>query len=231
MTGDFIQALANLHAQKTRTALTALGMVFGVGSVIGMLSIGAGAREESLRFIEELGVRNVLVEARHAISDQELQQRRRSSQGLTERDVRILEANIDQLEALSPRRSLRPSRVLPKPAGDLPELYGVRPSYATIHNLRLAEGRFLDEQDNASSAAVCVLGQDAKVSLLGYRAAAGKFVKIKYVAQLRTAPPLICFYCNRPAGVATSYRRFLEKNIRQQFGFLGVPLKLAFRKK
>jgi len=58
---DFRQALANLRAQKTRTLLTALGIVFGVGSVIGMLAIGAGAREESLRFIEQLGVRNVLV--------------------------------------------------------------------------------------------------------------------------------------------------------------------------
>ena len=110
MIGEFRQAAINLHAQKTRTALTALGMVFGVGSVIGMLSIGAGAREESLRFIEELGVRNVLVEARHAISDQELQQRRRSSQGLTERDVRILESNIDQTELLSPRRMQFQSR-------------------------------------------------------------------------------------------------------------------------
>ena len=54
---------------KTRTLLTALGIVFGVGSVIGMLAIGSGAREESLRFIEQLGVRNVLfVQSRPATS-------------------------------------------------------------------------------------------------------------------------------------------------------------------
>ena len=46
---DFTQAFSNLRAQKTRTLLTALGIVFGVGSVIGMLAIGAGAREESLQ--------------------------------------------------------------------------------------------------------------------------------------------------------------------------------------
>ena len=46
---DVRQAADNLRAQATRTLLTALGIVFGVGSVIGMLSIGAGAREESLR--------------------------------------------------------------------------------------------------------------------------------------------------------------------------------------
>ena len=46
---DLLEALVNLRAQKTRTLLTALGIVFGVGSVIGMLAIGAGAREQSQR--------------------------------------------------------------------------------------------------------------------------------------------------------------------------------------
>src|SRR5690242_8968711 len=139
---DLRQALANLRAQKTRTLLTALGIVFGVGSVIGMLAIGAGAREESLRFIELLGVRNVLVDSRPATSQEELQQRRRASPGLTERDIRILKANIEALEILSERRNMHPARVLPKPSRDIPELYGVRPSYAVIHGLRLQEGRF-----------------------------------------------------------------------------------------
>src|SRR3954465_4536918 len=98
---DISQALANLYAQKTRTLLTALGIVFGVGSVIGMMSIGAGAREESLRFIEQLGVRNILVDSRTAMSQEEFQQRRRSSPGLTERDVRILRANVDAIETIS----------------------------------------------------------------------------------------------------------------------------------
>ena len=156
---------------------TALGIVFGVGSVIGMLAIGSGAKEESLRFIEQLGVRNVLVDSRPATSQEALQQRRRSSPGLSDRDVRILQANIEGLESMSARRALHPSRVLPKPSRDMPELYGVRPSYALIHSLRLAEGKFFDESDDAASAAVCVLGEAAKVNLLGYASAVGKFVK------------------------------------------------------
>jgi putative ABC transport system permease protein len=175
---DFGQAFSNLRAQKTRTLLTALGIVFGVGSVIGMLAIGAGAREESLRFIEQLGVRNVLIDSRPAASDSEMQQRRRSSQGLNDRDVRILKANIEDLETLSARRSLHPARVLPKPSREIPELFGVRPAYSIIHSLRLAEGRFFDESDDAASAAVCVLGEGAKVNLLGYDSALGKFVKV-----------------------------------------------------
>ncbi len=175
---DLRQALGNLRAQKTRTMLTALGIVFGVGSVIGMLAIGAGAREESLRFIEQLGVRNVLVDSRPATSQEELQQRRRASPGLTERDARILEANIEELETLSVRRTLHPARVLPKASRDVPELLGVRPSYAAIHNLHVAEGRFLNAADDGASAPVCVLGESAKISLLGYSPAPGKYVKV-----------------------------------------------------
>jgi putative ABC transport system permease protein len=175
---DIGQAMANLRAQKTRTLLTALGIVFGVGSVIGMLAIGSGAKEESLRFIEQLGVRNILIDSRQVTSEQEFQQRRRSSPGLSDRDVRILRANIEAMETISPRRTMHPARVLPKPSRDIPELYGVHPSYAAIHSLRLAEGKFFDEQDDASAAGVCVLGESAKVSILGYAPAVGKYVKV-----------------------------------------------------
>jgi putative ABC transport system permease protein len=139
---DLVQALTNLRAQKTRTFLTALGIVFGVGSVIGMLAIGAGAKEESLRFIEQLGVRNILIDSIQASSQEELQQRRRSSPGLSLRDVRILQANVESIETISARKTLHPARVLPKPSYDMPELYGVRAAYKIIHSLQLAEGSF-----------------------------------------------------------------------------------------
>ena len=175
---DIGQALSNLRAQKTRTLLTALGIVFGVGSVIGMLAIGSGAKEESLRFIEQLGVRNILIESRPATSQEEFNQRRRASPGLSQRDVRILRANIESVETLSDRRTLHPARVLPKPSKDVPELYGVRPSYETIHSLRLAEGRFFNTPEDDASATVCVLGEGAKVNLLGYGAAVGRYIKV-----------------------------------------------------
>jgi putative ABC transport system permease protein len=175
---DVALAGSNLWAQKTRTLLTALGIIFGVGAVIGMLAIGAGARDQSLRFIEQLGVRNLLIESRPAASDQELQQRRRSSPGLTERDVRILDGNVDDLELISARRSLHPARVYPKASEDLPELFGVGPAYAAIHNWKLAEGAFFGKEQNDASAAECVMGEKAKVALLGYGPAVNKFVKV-----------------------------------------------------
>jgi putative ABC transport system permease protein len=175
---DVIGALQTMREQKTRTMLTGLGIVFGVGAVIGMLAIGAGARQESLRFIEELGVRNLLVQSRPAGGPEEYRERRRNSPGLTARDVRIIEANLEGLERLSPRKTLHPSRVLPKPAHRVPELYGVRPAYSEIHSLRAIEGRLLDEQDDSVSDAVCVLGETAKIEVLGYGAAVGRFIKV-----------------------------------------------------
>jgi putative ABC transport system permease protein len=175
---DLKEAFDNLRSQATRTFLTALGIVFGVGSVIGMLAIGAGAREQSLQFIERLGVRNILIDSIPMTSAEEIQQRRRISPGLTLRDVRVLESNVEGLEVLSPRRYLHPGTVLPKPSGSIPELFGVRASYEVIHNLHIDEGRFISAADDDSSSAVCVLGANAKVNLIGYTAAAGKYVKV-----------------------------------------------------
>ena len=175
---DLLLAGQNLRAQKTRTLLTALGMVFGVGAVIAMLAIGAGAKQQSLRLIEQLGVRNLMVDSIPAGSQQLFQQRRLTSPGLTMRDVGILTDNVPGLALISPRRELHPSRVLPKPAHEVPELYGVRAAYASIHNLQPLAGQFFDDLDDAAAAPVCVLGQTAKINVFGYTTAVGRFVKV-----------------------------------------------------
>jgi len=76
---------------------------------------------------------------------------------------------------------LHPASVLPKPSRDIPELYGVRSSYTAIHSLQFAEGRFFNDSDDDRSSLVCVLGETAKVSLLGYDPAVGKFIKVNDV--------------------------------------------------
>ena len=57
----FVLGLKSLFRNKLRSFLTMLGMIFGVGSVIAMLSVGAGARHEILSRIGELGIRNIIV--------------------------------------------------------------------------------------------------------------------------------------------------------------------------
>ena len=52
--------LASLFAHKLRSLLTMLGMIFGVGAVVAMLSITAGAQKEMMSFIDQLGVNNII---------------------------------------------------------------------------------------------------------------------------------------------------------------------------
>ncbi len=62
-------------------------------------------------------------------------------------------------------------------------------------------------------------------------ASRGKYIKIKYITQLKTNTPQFIFFCNLPKDVKESYRRFLENKIREQFDFHGVPIQLFFRQK
>ncbi|HKK57889.1 MAG TPA: ribosome biogenesis GTPase Der [Salinivirga sp.] len=59
----------------------------------------------------------------------------------------------------------------------------------------------------------------------------GKYIKIKYVAQLPTPYPAFAFYCNLPQYVKEPYRRFLVNQLRKGFNFTGVPIKIFIRKK
>jgi GTPase len=62
------------------------------------------------------------------------------------------------------------------------------------------------------------------------QATKGKYVKIKYVTQLKTEP-LFMFYCNMPQYVTEAYQRFLENKIREAYEFSGVPIIVSMRKK
>jgi putative ABC transport system permease protein len=155
-----------------------LGMIFGVAAVIAMLSIGAGAQQKMIAFIEQLGVRNVIVEARESADDQTLQKVRKVSPGLTFADLRAVQANLAGLEAASARKRLVPTEVRPKPQGDMPTMFGVAPEYQRIAGLRTIQGRFFDARDNDAAAPVAVLGQAAAASLFGIDDPVGQFVKI-----------------------------------------------------
>ena len=58
-----------------------------------------------------------------------------------------------------------------------------------------------------------------------------KFVKIKYITQLKSPTPTFAFFCNLPQYIKESYKRYLENQLREHFNFTGVPVSLYFRKK
>ncbi|MGE5489525.1 MAG: ABC transporter permease [bacterium] len=175
---ELYMGLSSLLVHKLRSLLTMLGMIFGVGAVVAMLSITAGAQKEMISYIDLLGVNNIIVEAKEAVDADELQARRAISPGLSFRDYRAIAENVQGLEALTPRKRFKPQKVLPKTSSELPLLIGVLPNFAEINSLKLVSGRFFTEEDNERSAPVCVLGETAKVNLLGYGEAVGSYVKV-----------------------------------------------------
>ncbi len=170
--------LSSLLVHKLRTLLTMLGMIFGVGAVVAMLAITAGVEKEMLSYIDLLGVNNIIIEAKEAVDRNELQARRAVSPGLTFRDYRAIRENVQGIELATPRKRFKPMKVLPKTTAEPPVLIGVEPSYKEIQSLRIVEGRFFTADEDSQSAPVCVLGESAKVNLLGYEPAVGKYVKI-----------------------------------------------------
>jgi putative ABC transport system permease protein len=177
-TPELWMGLSSLLVHKLRSLLTMLGMIFGVGAVVAMLSITAGAQQQMLSFIEMLGVNNIIVEAREAVDRDELQQVRQISPGLTFRDYRAIQENVQGVVAMSPRKRFKPMKVFPKTTQEFPMLIGVLPNYPEINAIKLVAGRFFTPEEHQSSAAVCVLGEKSKVNLLGYGDAVGNHVKI-----------------------------------------------------
>ncbi len=174
--------LSSLMAHKMRSLLTMLGMIFGVGAVVAMMSITAGAQSEMMSIIDLLGVDNIIIEAQEAVDRDQLQARRAVSPGLTFRDYRALSENVAGIDDMTPRKRFEPSNLLPTPSGsEMPQLIGVEPQFLGINSLSVVEGRFFTDQENEESAQVAVLGETAKVSLLGYGDAVGEWVKINDV--------------------------------------------------
>ena len=176
---DLGRSLDNLLLHKLRTLLTMLGMIFGVAAVLSMLSIGAGAQQQVMAFIEGLGVRNVIVEARETTERNAFQKIRLQSPGLSFQDLRAIQAAVPGIEAVTPRKRFTPTQIVPKPTGgELPVIYGVEPNFLQIGGLQLAAGRFFTADESARAAAVCVLGEAARNALFGVTDPLDQFVKV-----------------------------------------------------
>src|SRR5256886_9156587 len=162
---DVVFGFENLTSHKLRSLLTMLGMIFGVAAVVAMLSIGAGAQQKVMACIEQLGVRNLIVEAREAPNWQELQKVRKTSPGLPLIDYQVIRKNIPDIKDGTPRKRFAPGKILPKPQQDTPIVYGVEPSYLEISHLRVTAGRFFDGPEQAAAAPAGALGAAGQESL------------------------------------------------------------------
>jgi putative ABC transport system permease protein len=143
-----------------------------------MLSIGAGARQKVMAFIEQMGVRNLIVEAKETTEWQAHQKIRKISPGLTLQDYRIIRDDIGDLAAATPRKRFTPSKTIPKSQQDPPTVYGVNPIYTDIANFHMVQGRFFNQDEETQATAVCVLGAGAKSNLFGAANPIGEYVKL-----------------------------------------------------
>lgn len=170
--------MQNLMVHGLRSLLTMLGMIFGVAAVVAMLSIGAGARQKVMAFIEQMGVRNLIVEAKETTEWQAHARIRKISPGLTLEDYRVIRDDVAGIAASTPRKRMTPSKMIPKSQQDIPVVYGVTPDYQQIAGLHVLEGRFFDQQDEDRGAAFCVLGAAARGNLFGSANPLGQYVKV-----------------------------------------------------
>src|SRR5579859_6178056 len=112
---DIQLGIQNLMLHGLRSLLTMLGMIFGVAAVVAMLSIGAGARQKVMALIEQMGVRNLIVEAKETMEWQAHQKVRKISPGLTLQDYRVIQDDLSGVVASTPRKKLTPTKMIPKP--------------------------------------------------------------------------------------------------------------------
>jgi putative ABC transport system permease protein len=174
------QSLDNLAKRKLRALLTMLGIIFGVGAVIAMLSIGAGAEDQALQVIHRMGLRNILIEGKdYAVED--LRKVREKSLGLSRRDLQALLAVTPNVVRGAGRKTVKAYQVFSEQGKVESRVVAVDAAYLKLKNLTLLDGAFFDGQDEAAYTQVCVLGAAAKQSLFGFEDAVGRQLKINNV--------------------------------------------------
>ena len=156
----------NLMLHKIRSVLTSLGIIFGVGSVIAMLSISEGAKREALAQIESMGVDKILIATRKPPSagkdeSESSNNSNLETYGLTEVDRKHL-LHMDNVKSISTSRNARLTILRGTIRLDV-ALFGVTLDFLEESRSRIVQGRWLSQLDRDRN--VCVIGMDARRAL------------------------------------------------------------------
>ncbi len=169
-------ALNSLRANKMRSALTLLGIIIGVASVIAMVSMGEGADRMVRGEISGLGANLVWVQPDYRIRD--VQQGR--FKPLAIKDAELIRAAVPELKEVSPWSS-RSATFRYRNRHEDGSVQGTTASYVDLRSLNVSEGRFLSEADVKAGRRVAVLGSDLAEKLFGAQPATGEMLKINSV--------------------------------------------------
>jgi putative ABC transport system permease protein len=164
-------AVKNLGQYKLRASLTMLGIIFGVCSVVAMLSVGEGANREIQEKIQRMGSQNILirsVKVPQEDNDSSSNYRSIASYGLKYDDAEQLSRFVPNLEASTPMKVLRYDTQF-KERRLQTDVIATTPWYLNVQRYRLMRGRFLTNTDMDFGSPVCVIGSRlARILFAGY---------------------------------------------------------------
>ena len=186
---NFSEAVRVILANKVRTLLTSLGIIFGVAAVITMLAIGNGAEKEILAQLELVGVNNIVITPipdekddnnNEEDSDDGAVEAIRFSKGLDMLDVKSIQKNIPSVKSISPEVVLE-TYVIKKGRQNPVKLIGVSPNYFKTSNIAIESGKNFSENQVENSLRVCIIGKKIEKKLFTGESALGKQIKVKDV--------------------------------------------------
>jgi putative ABC transport system permease protein len=164
-------AVKNLGQYKLRAGLTMLGIIFGVCSVVAMLSVGEGANREIQEKIQRMGSQNILLKSVKVPQEENANSSRRTmvaSYGLTYKDAEEMASFVPNLTASTPMKNLR-FDVRFKARRLQTDVVATTPWYLRVQNYRMVRGRFLTSADMDFGTPVCVIGTRlARMLFAGY---------------------------------------------------------------
>lgn len=175
------EALEAVFANKARSILTALGIIFGVAAVIAMLAIGRGARQEILDQMKLVGVNNIVINSKverksAASAEQGKQERKSFSPGLTLLDAEAIRNIIPEVQHVSPEVSYE--TLLIKDGQSLPtRLTGINTEYFDVFGINLLKGNMFTEGQMLSGEPVCVIGYGVNTRLFALQEPIGQYIK------------------------------------------------------
>src|SRR4030043_1058488 len=175
---NFKLAFIAIEDHKFRSFLTMLGIIFGVASVIAMLSIGEGAKREAIAKYKDLGVNNIIIRDKE-VTDKELEEvRAKFSSGLSISDANAIRDIVPMIEDVAPQAEKDVTVQYEDRTGKA-RIIGITPSFLNILNYTPARGDFIKEDDYFRHLKVCVLGATIAGDLFPFEDPIGKNVKIE----------------------------------------------------
>ena len=181
---DIRIAVESILANKLKSILTALGIIFGVAAVISMLAIGKGAQQEILDQIKMVGVNNILispiVQDKSADSQEGEMQLNKFSRGLTLLDVEAIRNTVPAVKRISPEISFNSTIVL-SGMRYTAKLVGVSNDYFELYNLPLSQGVFFNDYQEEHGIQVCLIGANIRAKFFSQVDPIGQYLKFDNV--------------------------------------------------